>query len=76
MKVKDTLYTQDCTLGTRRYAETPKGYGFQMVCDRVRSLVRKMNICAVYRKPKTTVIYPASYKFLYLLRRYKAERPN
>ena len=26
MKVMDKLYTQDCTLGTRRYVETLKDY--------------------------------------------------
>ena len=76
MKVMDKLYTQDCTLGTRRYVETLKDYGFQMGRDRVRALMRKMNICAVYRKPRTTVIDPATYKFPYLLRGYKTERPN
>jgi putative transposase len=76
MKVMDKLYTQDCTLGTRRYAETLKDYGFQMGRDRVRTLMRKMNICAVYRKPRTTVTDPATYKFPYLLRGYKTERPN
>jgi len=76
MKVMYKLYTQDCTLDTRRYVETLKDFGFQMGRDRVRALMRKLNICAVYRKPRTTGIDPTTYKIPYLLRGYKTERPN
>lgn len=76
MKVMDRLYLKDCTLGTRRYVEELKDHGFLFGRDKVRSLMQTMGICAVYRKPRTTVINPAQYKFPYLLRGYKTVRPN
>lgn len=76
MKVMDRLYLEDCTLGTRRYAAELKDLGFLLGRDKVRSLMRTMGICAVYRKPRTTVIDPARYKFPYLLRGYQTSRPN
>ncbi len=76
MKVMDQLYLKDCTLGTRRYVEELKDHGFLFGRDKVRSLMQTMGICAVYRKPRTTVIDPAKYKFPYLLRGYKIVRSN
>jgi putative transposase len=76
MKVMGPIYLNDCTLGTRRYVEELKDHGFLLGRDKVRSLMRTMGICAVYRKPRTTVIDPAKYKFPYLLRGYQTSRPN
>ena len=76
MKVMDKLYLKDCTFGTRRYAEELKDYGYSVGRQKVRSLMRTMSVCAVYAKPRTTVIDPAKYKYPYLLRNYKTTRPN
>jgi putative transposase len=76
IKVMDRLYLKDGTLGTRRYVEELKGPGFLLERDKVRSLMRTMGICAVYRKRRTTVIDPTKYKFPYLLRGYQTSRPN
>ena len=76
MKVIDQLYLQDCTFGTRRYKEELKDYGYFVGRQKVRSLMRTMGICAVYAKPRTTVIDPTKYKYPYLLRNYKTSRPN
>lgn len=76
MKAIDRIYYQDCTFGTRRYVAELKDYGFQLGREKVRSLLRKMGICAVYRKPRTTVIDADKYKFPYLLRNYQTSRPN
>lgn len=76
MKVMDQLYLKDCTFGTRRYSEELKDYGYFVGRQKVRSLMRTMGICAVYTKPRTTVIDPTKYKYPYLLRNYKTTRPN
>ena len=76
MEVMDQLYLNDCTFGTRRYSEELKDYGYFVGRQKVRSLMRTMSICAVYAKPRTTVIDPAKYKYPYLLRNYKTTRPN
>ena len=76
MKAIDRIYYQDCTFGTRRYVAELKDDGFQVGREKVRSLLRKMGICAVYRKPRTTVIDAERYKYPYLLRNYQTSRPN
>ena len=76
MKAIDRIYLQDCTFGTRRYVAELKDNGFQIGREKVRSLLRKMGICAVYRKPRTTVTDAEKYKFPYLLRNYRTSRAN
>ena len=43
---------------------------------RVRRLYKLMGLQTIYRKPKTTIKDPKSYKFPYLLKNLKIERAN
>jgi putative transposase len=50
--------------------------GHRVNIKRVRRLYRLMGLQTIYRKPKTTIKDPKSYKFPYLLRNLKIERAN
>jgi putative transposase len=72
----DEMYLEDPTRGTRRYVDDLALKGIFIGRDKARSLMRIMNICSIYPKPRTTVIDPTKYKYPYLLRGLKVERPN
>ena len=72
----DRFHTEDPTRGTRRMLECLKKEGLHVGRDRVRSLMEKMCIDVIYRRPRTTVINSAAYKYPYLLRSLKVERRN
>jgi putative transposase len=76
MRIMDEMYLEDPTRGTRRYMDDLALKGILIGRDKVRSLMRIMNITSIYPKPRTTVIDPAKYKYPYLLRGLKIERPN
>ena len=50
--------------------------GYQVNVKRIRRLYKIMGLQTIYRKPKTTIRDPKSYKFPYLLKDLKIERPN
>ena len=50
--------------------------GYRVNVKRVRRLYKLMGLHTIYRKPKTTIKDPTSYKFPYLLKNLKIERPN
>jgi putative transposase len=50
--------------------------GYHINVKRVRRLYKLMGLQTVYRKPKTTIKDPKSYKYPYLLRDLKVEYPN
>jgi putative transposase len=72
----DELHTMDPTIGTRRMKKMLENRGFKVGRRHVRSLMRKMRIRVIYCQPRTTIIDPAKYKYPYLLRGIKAQRPN
>ena len=76
MRIMDEMYLEDPTRGTRRYMDDLALKEIYIGRDKVRSLMRIMNITSIYPKPRTTVIDPAKYKYPYLLRGLKIERPN
>ena len=76
MRLIDELYIEDPTRGTRRYQYELSIKGFSLGRDAIRSIMRLMQIEAIYRKPRTTVIEPAKYKYPYLLRNLKITEPN
>ena len=76
MRIMDEMYLEDPTRGTRRYMDDLALRGIFIGRDKVRSLMRIMNISAIYPKPRTTVIDPTKYKYPYLLRGMKINRPN
>jgi putative transposase len=76
MRFMDELHLEDPTRGQRRMLLELKDLGFQVGRARVRSLMRRMRLCCVYRRPRTTVIDKTRYKHPYLLRGLKVERPH
>jgi putative transposase len=76
MRVMDEMYLEDPTRGTRRYSVELAMKGIFIGRDKARTLMQIMGICAIYCKPRTTVIDPAKYKFPYLLRGLKITKPN
>jgi putative transposase len=76
MRRMDEMYLEDPTRGTRRFAADLALEGIDIGRVKVRSLMRIMNIYAIYPKPRTTVIDPAKYKFPYLLRNLQITKNN
>lgn len=78
MRRIDELHLKWPFLGTRRLARLLNAEGFAVGRKRVATLMRKMGIAALYRKPRTSIpgagaahrVYP------YLLRGLAIERPN
>ena len=50
--------------------------GHRVNVKRVRRLYKLMGLQTIYRKPKTTIGDPKSYKHPYLLKNLKIERPD
>lgn len=76
MRALDELYQEDPTRGTRRMSNELQKLGFDIGRDRTRRLMQRMRMKTIYCRPRTTVCCPAKYKFPYLLRNLKINRPN
>jgi putative transposase len=50
--------------------------GYHVNVKRIRRLYRLMGLQTIYRKPRTTIRDPKSYKYPYPLKDLKIERPN
>ena len=50
--------------------------GHVISCKHVATLMNRMNIEAVYKKPNTSRLHPAHAVYPYLLRRMEISRPN
>lgn len=68
MKRLDELHLEDPTRGTRRMSAELKRSGFDIGRHRTRSLMNVMRIKVLYRRPRTTISDPTTYKYPYLLR--------
>jgi putative transposase len=76
MRTLDELYQEDPTRGTRRMSNELQKQGLKIGRDRTRRLMQRMRMKTIYCRPRTTVCDPAKYKFPYLLRNLKINRPN
>ncbi len=76
MRALDELYQEDPTRGTRRMSNELQKLGFDIGRDRTRRLMQRMRMKTIYCRPRTTVCDSAKYKFPYLLRNLKINRPN
>ena len=62
---------------TLRMSNALQKLGFDIGRDRTRRLMQRMRMKTIYHRPRTTsVCDPAKYKFPYLLRNLKFNRPN
>ena len=76
MAQMDRLYTQDPTLGVLGMQDELLDLGWTVNHKRIRRLLRKMGIEAIYPKRNLSRLGKAKYIHPYLLRHLKAERPN
>jgi len=76
MRLMEGLHLEDPTRGKRRMSEDLRDHGVYIGPDRARTLMRRMHMACVYRRPRTTVIDRTKYKHPYLLRHLKVERPH
>jgi len=76
MKLIDRLHLDYPFAGARMLRDLLNLRDIQVGRRRVRTLMRRMGIEALYRKPNTSKKHPAHRIYPYLLRHLKVERPN
>jgi putative transposase len=76
MRRIDELYTEDPTYGARRLCAALRNKGVKIGRYKVRRLMEKMGLEAIYRKPKLSEPHPGHKVYPYLLRGVKVTRVN
>jgi len=76
MRRLDELHLEHPCFGSRRLAVVVKRDGFDAGRQHVRTLMRRMGIEAIYRKPRTSIPNQAHRIYPYLLKDVAIERPN
>lgn len=76
MRRIDELHLQFPWMGSRSLRDQLNRAGIPICRDRVRRLMRKMGIHAVYRRPRTTIPEKGHKVYPYLLRGLSIDRPN
>jgi putative transposase len=76
MRLIDEQFLETPWYGARQMARHLRRQGHSVGRKRVRRLMRKMGLQAVYQQPKTTVPHPEHKKWPYLLRCLDIRRPN
>ena len=76
MRRIDELYTAHPFYGSRQMSRHLVREGFAAGRDRVRRLMRKMGLEAIYCRPRTSQPQPGHRVFPYLLRGLQIERPH
>jgi putative transposase len=76
MRVIDEQFLQTPWYGSRQMARHLRRLGHGVGRKRVKRLMRKMGLEAVYQRPKTTVAHPEHKIWPYLLRNKVIDQPN
>jgi len=76
MRRIDELHLNFPFAGARMLRDMLKLEGFEVGRKHVRTLMGKMGIAALYRKPRTSTAHPAHPIYPYLLKNLTIERPN
>ncbi len=76
MRRIDALHLAHPWMGSRSLRDQLNRAGIPSSRDRVRRLMRKMSLHAVYRKPRTTIPQPGHEVYPYLLRDLAIDHPN
>ncbi|KZL22828.1 Integrase core domain protein [Pseudovibrio sp. Ad37] len=76
MRRLDELHLEYPFAGSRMLQQLLKAEGFDIGRHRVRSLMKRMGIEAIYRRPNTSKPAPEHKIYPYLLRDVKVLRPN
>lgn len=76
MRLIDELYLERPYYGVRKIQQHFRREGCILNEKRIRRLLRKMGLMAIYRKPKLSVKHPHHQVYPYLLKGVVLERPN
>lgn len=76
MREIDELHLNHPFAGSRMLTKLLRVAGFEVGRKHVRTLMRRMGVEALYRRPRTTQRHPAHRIYPYLLRDLTIERPN
>lgn len=76
MRIIDALHLECPFAGSRMLRDLLNLMGIRVGRRRVRTLMQRMAIEALYRKPNTSRKHPQHQVYPYLLRHLKVERPN
>ena len=76
MRLIDEQFLFTPWYGSRQMARHPRRQGLHVGRKRIRRLMRKMGLTAIYQEPRTSKAHPAHWIFPYLLRNVRIHRPN
>ncbi len=76
MRLIDELHLQYPYMGSRSIRDQLQDMGHQVGRQHVSTMMKKMGIAAMYRKPKTSKSHPAHKVYPYLLRGLEITRAN
>jgi putative transposase len=76
MRRIDELFMELPFFGSRQMRNTLRDEGQRVGRERVRRLMRKMGLMAIYQKPKTSHPHPQHKTYPYLLRHKAITKPN
>jgi putative transposase len=76
MRRLDALHLELPFAGSRMLRDLLRDEGIAIGRDHVRTLMARMRITAIYRRPRTSQRHPAHAVFPYLLRSLVVDRPN
>ncbi len=76
MRLLDEQFLETPWYGTRQMARHLRRCGHLVGRKRVRRLMAKMGLAAIYQRPRTTVPHPEHRIYTYLLRNLVVDRPN
>jgi putative transposase len=76
MRLIDEKYTERPIYGRRKMTIYLRQQGYDVNPKRIRRLLQKMGLEAIYPKPRTSVVNQAHKIYPYLLRGLKITRPN
>ena len=76
MRLIDAQFLETPWYGSRQMARHLRRHGHAVGRKRVRRLMAKMGLAAVYQRPRTTVPHPEHRKWPYLLRSLVIDRPD
>ena len=76
MRLLDAQFLETPWYGSRQMTRHFRRQGHDVNRKRIRRLMIKMGLVAVYQRPKTTVPNPEHKIWPYLLRDMKIDRPN
>lgn len=76
MRLMDTQFLETPWYGSRQMARHLRRQGYVVGRKRIRRLMAKMGLAAVYQRPRTSVPHPEHRVWTYLLRNMVIDRPD